>query len=162
MVSDIFEYIRNNDLESVKKLIESDNTLLEIGNYLSYTPLHIATFYGHIDIIKYLVECGADIETKDNDGNTPLYSSSYKGRLDVVKYLISVGVDIESKNNYDDTPLHIASVRYHIKIVEYLLSKGADPYIKNKYGDTTVDLYRDKEKILNLIRMVKLKQIYGK
>ena len=51
------------------------------------TPLHVASGYGHLDLVRYLVSQGAQVERCDNDGDTPLIVASRKGHLDVVRYL---------------------------------------------------------------------------
>ncbi len=46
-----------------------------------------AAVSGHLDVVKYLVEKGADVKAADNDGWTPLHWAAELGLLDVVKYL---------------------------------------------------------------------------
>ena len=56
-----------------------------------WTPLHSASYKGHLEVVKYLISVGADIYAENIFGWTPLYYASYKGHLEVVKYLKSVG-----------------------------------------------------------------------
>ncbi|OUM61484.1 hypothetical protein PIROE2DRAFT_12481, partial [Piromyces sp. E2] len=75
---------------------------------------------GHEDIVKYLVEKGADI---NEDG--PLVKACEKGNESIVKYLIEHGVDI-NQTRYFDTSLSLA-IRYeHENIIQYLIAHGAD------------------------------------
>ncbi len=55
------------------------------------TPLHSASYEGHLEVVKYLKSVGADIHAKTNNGYTPLNVASRNGHLEVVKYLKSVG-----------------------------------------------------------------------
>jgi ankyrin repeat protein len=52
---------------------------------------------GHLEIVKYLVECGADIHAQDN---FVLRTSSRKGHLKIVKFLIASGTDIHAQDNF--------------------------------------------------------------
>ncbi len=54
------------------------------------TSLHIASEKGNLDVIKYLVEQGADMEAKDLRGSntTALRKACYYGSLDIFKYLV--------------------------------------------------------------------------
>ena len=53
------------------------------------TPIILASWDGHLEVVKYLhEECHANVEAKDNDGWTPIILASEKGHLEVVKYLI--------------------------------------------------------------------------
>jgi len=62
-----------------------------------------------LERVKYLVEKGANIESKDNFGCTPLHRASWGGNLDIVKYLVEKGANIESKDNDGCTPLNSVS-----------------------------------------------------
>jgi ankyrin repeat protein len=58
------------------------------GDYDQRTPLHLACSAGHLDIVKYLIENGADINCKDRWGATPLNDTRDQ---EIIKYLISKG-----------------------------------------------------------------------
>jgi ankyrin repeat protein len=64
---------------------------------------------GHLEVVKYLISLGVDINKSTNYGSTPLYIASCKGHLEVVKYLISLGVDINKANNSGTTLFYIAT-----------------------------------------------------
>lgn len=83
---------------------------------LKYT-LSNASKNGHLDIVKYLVSNGVEINFANN---TPLRSAVKNGHLDVVKYLISVGADATVTNFLNQTLIEIASIKGHQDIVDYL------------------------------------------
>ena len=72
------------------------------------TPLHWASFCGHVNVVRYLVEeRNCNIECRNKHGNTPLHCAALQGRLDVVQYLISEGgCDPMSRGQYTSPPLH--------------------------------------------------------
>ena len=50
------------------------------------TALHDAAWYGHEDVVRVLVELGADLDAKDNEYKTALYSAADQGQEDVVRF----------------------------------------------------------------------------
>lgn len=75
---------------------------------------------GHLEVVKYLVESGADV---NGDKTISLRNASKNGHLSVVKYLIDKGADIHAR--YDESLLY-ASFRGHLDVVKYLVEHGAD------------------------------------
>lgn len=47
------------------------------------TPLHLACLYGHLKIVKILVDAGADLKCKDKDATTPLHLACAEGSIEV-------------------------------------------------------------------------------
>ena len=76
-----------------------------------------------MDIIKYLIERGADINNKCG-GTPPLYWAAYCHRLDVVEFLVLIGADVNGADN-GMTALHWASSR-DLAMVKFLVGKGAN------------------------------------
>jgi ankyrin repeat protein len=72
------------------------------------SPLFIASWYGHCDVVNYLLSSGANINLRDDNGQSPLFAASMHGLCDVVKCLLSSGVDI----NLPD-PLNNITVSMH-------------------------------------------------
>jgi len=57
----------------------------------SRTPLLWASENGHVEVVKLLLEKGADVKAADNGGRTPLYLASRHGHVEVVKLLSGSG-----------------------------------------------------------------------
>ena len=75
---------------------------------------------GYINIVKYLIQNGSNLQ---NEKNNPLTYACRDGCLEIVKYLVDKGVNIHFNN---DIALKYAFHNDHSKIVKYLVSKGAD------------------------------------
>ena len=65
---------------------------------LNQTPLHQASYFGKEDIIIYLVENGADINVRSNEGNTILHLATESGNIEIIKKFLSIGIDPNIKN----------------------------------------------------------------
>ena len=89
------------------------------------SPLHWASAFGHLDIVRYLVEevnCGT--ECKSRNGNTPLHHAATRGGLEIVKYLINErGCDPMCRGKNGWTPLHYACGGGRLDIVKYLIEE---------------------------------------
>ncbi len=91
-----------------------------------YTALQIASEFYHPDIVKILLEYGADVNAKREDGFTPLLIAlEGKGNTDLVKILLANGADVNAKNEDDKTALQIAKEKIHIDIAQLLKDAGA-------------------------------------
>ena len=94
------------------------------------TPLHEAAFECHYDIVKILVEKGANVNAKTSNGYIPLHyvsPSSRENALKIAKLLIEKGSDVQSKTKSNSTCLQFAakSNMNCIKMVKLLISNGA-------------------------------------
>lgn len=103
---------KNGDLERVKTL-STHITPKELG-------LSLAIKYGRLNIVKYLVENGANIH---HDSGEPIRDACRNGHLSVVKYLVEKGVDI---HNHQEASMRLACFNGYLKIVKYLVSLGVN------------------------------------
>ena len=114
----------------------------------SWRAIHVASFNGHIHIVKYLIEeCRADVNSKTNDGWTALHVASLQGHLEIVRYVVQdCHVDANNtKTNFGSTALHLASQNGHLDIVQYLVETcHADITVTTKFGETAYQIASDK------------------
>ncbi|XP_028418537.1 uncharacterized protein LOC114543951 [Dendronephthya gigantea] len=102
---------------------------------------------GTLEIVKYLVEKGADVNGWGTDGWTVLHSSVTKGKLEIIKYLVKKGADVNGKNTNGQTVLHSAVTEGTLEIVKYLVKKGADVNCKNTDGWIALDIAVSKNRL---------------
>ena len=85
---DIHEVCEVGDTEGLERLIKA---LVNKKNDDDSAPIHLAAEKGHKDIVKLLLDHGANIDVKDNDGETPIYRAAVKGHTETVKLLLDHG-----------------------------------------------------------------------
>ena len=87
-----------------------------------FTALMMASQAGHVEIVRLLLNKGADVDARINeDGLTALIIASRFGHPDVVKLLLDKGVNTKDKN----AALREAKLMRKIKVVEMLEGAGA-------------------------------------
>ena len=137
--ADIKSAIMGNSIKGVKDLIKANRGIVNIENDASETPLYMASYLGHLDIVELLVENGARINHKDTRGGwTALTLASSQGHNHIVEYLIIEGANLNERNNIGDTALILACAsndgNNYLKIIGLLLDEGVDISIKDNEG----------------------------
>ena len=136
----IFTACRKGDISSLRYSIEIENKDPNSQNSFGWSPMHIASSHGNIDIVRYLTTQGCNIDIKRKDEWTPLHCACKNGHYRVVEYLVTKGADVNAIQKEGLTPLYLASQKGYIDIVHLLLLKGADRTIKSKNGLTPFDV----------------------
>lgn len=96
---------------------------------------NLARKEGQLDIIKWFIENGADVNLADKDGNTPLINASGRGDLATITFFADHSKDLNKANSKGVTAL-VAAVRSNSpEMVKYLLSKGAKVDVADANGD---------------------------
>lgn len=110
------------------------NDLDETGQ----TPLRLSCVYERFEDMMYLIENGADPNTKDFEGLSPLHVAASNSLEPYVHALVDAGSDLNSRDSYDCTPLFLClgNEAPHIAVTKYLLENGASVHSLNKLGDS--------------------------
>ena len=87
-------YAGQGDLDIVKLFVAA-RINVNAKNSKGFTALHAAANEGHLAVVQFLVEKGADVNS-DHDGWTPLYMATGHGHLAVVQFLVEKGADIHA------------------------------------------------------------------
>ena len=139
LVDDINRAIWNRDLPTLKSLINPATVNITDGE--ARTPLFQAIIENHSDVIKWLIENGADLNHQDRNGWTPLHFAVQEKQLDTVALLLLSGANTNLHDIYGNGPLWRAAfdARGDYRIVETLLAAGADPNHKNNSHKSPID-----------------------
>ena len=109
-----------------------------------------------LDIVKILLDKGADPKEKVNHGLTPLMIATQGGKYDTAKLLIEHGANIDNHENlFGNVPLHLAISFGHIRILRLIIENHASIDFKALDGATALTYavnYREKEMAEILIK----------
>ncbi|XP_071760873.2 protein phosphatase 1 regulatory subunit 12A isoform X2 [Centroberyx gerrardi] len=72
------------------------------------TALHVAAAKGYIEVLKVLLQCGLDVDSRDIDGWTALHAAAHWGQEEVCTLLADNMCDMGAVNNVGQTPLDVA------------------------------------------------------
>jgi len=100
------------------------------------TPLHAALDKGHLSVAELLVECDADMGSRDSWSRTPLHTASHRGYTDTVSLLINRGADLDVENDRQETALYLASKKGRQEVARLLLKYKADTNRPDVHGWT--------------------------
>ncbi|XP_020559658.2 protein phosphatase 1 regulatory subunit 12A isoform X4 [Oryzias latipes] len=94
-------------LQDAMAVLEGGGTLTPHPNTKA-TALHVAAAKGYIEVIKVLLQCGVDVDSRDTDGWTPLHAAAHWGQEEVCSLLADSMCDMGALNNVGQTPLDVA------------------------------------------------------
>ena len=140
----LIQAIKYKQTDIINYLLENNADVNLKEELTGFTPL-MASLHD-ITITELLIEKGADIEAKDDDGiNALVYASTYNNE-EMVKFLLEKGADAntvcEIENEHIDilpTPLMNAAYRGNTNIINMLLENGADINYTTDYGMTALN-----------------------
>jgi ankyrin repeat protein len=118
------------------------------------TPLFLAAEVNNLDVIKTLVEAGADPLLATEKGSTPLMMASGAGTdvqrerapeevataVETAKFLVEHGADVNAAGQYGWTALHAASYQGLKDVIKYLVENGAKIDQKDSFGQTPLSI----------------------
>ncbi|AAV51153.1 putative ankyrin repeat protein [Acanthamoeba castellanii mimivirus] len=89
--------------------------------------VRLASEFGHLDVVEYLYKSGANVKA---DGNYAITWACKNGHLPVIEFLTSVGADIKAAQNL---PIKMAAIGGHLNVIKYLVDRGANISTDNDY-----------------------------
>lgn len=116
-IEKVFMYLRKNDMANVISSVEQKS---------KRSPLHIATKHGHLHLVEFLLNKGANIEARDKLLKTPLHYACENGHALVVKMLMDNNADPFEKDNCGRSTLHYAVYSGNTDIVDLLAQHSTE------------------------------------
>jgi Protein kinase domain/Ankyrin repeats (3 copies)/WD domain, G-beta repeat len=125
----------NRERKLIKALLTANLTLTDLT--------FDAVLKGDLNMIEFLLECGAEIELRNHNDETLLHCAALAGQVGVLKFLLGSGANVHAvvrEDNSGLTPLHYAAVGGDPEVVKILLQVGADPYATSNKGVTVLNI----------------------
>jgi uncharacterized protein len=131
-----FSYIKDRNNIKVIHLL-SEVGIDSCDSYLR-TSLIWATFYNNLDLLKWLLENGADINHQDKVGYSALHFAGQEKNLETAKLLLAKGANLEITDKHGNTPLWTAifNSKGDYRLVKLFVTNGANLDIENKHNMT--------------------------
>ena len=117
-------------------LIRWPGTNVEFRTAKDESPLMLASLRGHLDLVRKLIDRGADV---NKTGWAPLHYAATSGHVDIMELLLENHAYIDAESPNGTTPLMMAALYGTPASVKLLLDAGADAALRNQLGMTAID-----------------------
>lgn len=126
------------DAETVYRMIRDYPTMLELRDERGASPLYHAAWNGRAELVRGLIELGAEVNVATTDGLTALHGGALNGYAEVCRALLERGADPNARSTVQgNTPLHIVWRGGYAEIAAMLIEYGAEVNAVEKwYGMT--------------------------
>ncbi|XP_011667498.1 ankyrin-1-like [Strongylocentrotus purpuratus] len=117
------------------------------------TLLYIASRYDHVDVVKFLVSKGCDVNEKSECGKSPLHAACYTGNMNIVKLLVHHKANVNEQDRDGWKPLEAAAQEGHRDVVDYLALNGVHVNVRDIDGSTPLQKTANADH-LNAIKVI--------
>jgi ankyrin repeat protein len=128
-------------VERVKSILKRKPKLLNEFAPDGFQPLGLAAFFGHVEVVRFLLESGAEVNSPSQNGLkvTPLHSAAAGRHYEIAMLLLEQGANPNLRQEGDFVPLHSAAQNGQVEMVKLLLQYGADKDLKSLDGKNARD-----------------------
>ncbi|XP_012691221.2 ankyrin repeat and KH domain-containing protein 1 isoform X2 [Clupea harengus] len=123
--------------------VEVARVLLEYGaginthsNEFKESALTLACYKGHLEMVHFLLEAGADQEHKTDEMHTALMEACMDGHVEVARLLLDSGAQVNMPADSFESPLTLAACGGHVELAALLIERGANLEEVNDEGYT--------------------------
>lgn len=143
---DVFEAAALGDRHVMAQYLAASPAALNAFSADGFTPLGLAAYFGHLEMVQELLAAGADpnVRSKNPLGVMPLHSALSNGSKEIARALIKGGADINAASAEGWTPLHYCAYNGDLETADLLDSLGADKRAVRNDGETPAMVARDR------------------
>ncbi len=128
----ILKAIRESDFVAVKEFIKEKGDINTVINASGETILIRAVWFAKADVVRVLIDAGANVNAITGYGNTSLMDAARQGHEEIATLLIKAGANINARDKDGCTALDYAVYFGRKEIVELLKKEGAKTVFSNK------------------------------
>lgn len=124
----ILKAAKSGDVDQLIELLASEPALIDARDTDGSTPLHCASWKGHVAVVQALLQAGADLHAvnqNDHWGDTPLHAAAHGNQKAVAEALIAAGADVSRLSAFGRTPLQETEVHKATAVAKLLRANGA-------------------------------------
>ena len=142
------------DPAMAEHLIKHDPTILDARNSIGETAFHFIAVENEIKTVEWLLDRGADVNTRNNFAATPLIEAAGLGYLNMCKLLLRRGADLKMQNDCGDTAIATAAEHGKVAVMKYLLKQiGEDETIFPYFSTITLSIIiRENGRVAELLK----------
>jgi len=121
------------------KIISTEKEKIDLNqlyHYDYYTFLSYSCEKSYLNITKFLIEQGVDINKENKLGETPIFFACRSENVNIVKHLVEKGTNVNKENNLGETPLFIACEIKSEIMAKFLIQHGAEVNKEDNDGET--------------------------
>ncbi|MEO7720102.1 MAG: ankyrin repeat domain-containing protein [Capsulimonas sp.] len=111
------------DIDAAAALIESDPTILDARNSIGETAFHYIVAENEVEVARWMLERGSDVNTRNSFGATPLVEAAGLGYLNMCKLLLKHNADLKMQNDCGDTAIATAAEHGKVAVMKYLMKQ---------------------------------------
>lgn len=101
--------------------------------------LHWAIYHGEVELVRRLIEAGADVTVANDYGATPMSEAAIRGDVEILGLLLDAGADVDSPNADGQTALMVLARTDNVAAARLLLERGADVnVVEQRKGQTAL------------------------
>lgn len=134
-----FSALREGNLAELEALVRDEPELTGRADERGFTPLTLSVYLGQEEVVRWLLQSGVAVDTRDRAGNTALMGAVFKGNLGMVKLLLDAGAEVNAANSQGSTPLAFAATYSSGEVVGLLLEHGARTDLRDAGGKSPLD-----------------------
>jgi len=135
----IFDAVKQGDAAAVRRMLATNaRQVVTATDGEGYIPLHWAAVFGRTEIMRMLIDAGADVNAPNKSLWTPLHDAAWHGQTEAIDLLILHGARLDAMTDDGNMPIHKAAHNGKSLSVTYLLMYGTEVDVPNRDGNTAL------------------------
>ncbi|MEO7157946.1 MAG: ankyrin repeat domain-containing protein [Vicinamibacterales bacterium] len=143
---DLFEASALNRVERIEEILRAEPQRVSEYAPDGFTPVALAAFFGHADVVRTLIAAGADVRAPARNAfKVQALHAAVAGRnLEIVMAVLEAGADPNAQQQAGFRPIDEAGSHANRALAELLIAHGADPRLRADSGKNAIELAREK------------------